>query len=123
MGANWTRDATLPGGEIANADYVAFAERLRRSYPWMPRELIHHYGRLYGARTAQIVGDATSLDGLGRRFGGQFYEAEVRYLVANEWALTAEDVLTRRTKHGLNLSEAEAAAFTTWFGAEMALAA
>ena len=70
----------------------------------MPRALAHHYGRLYGARTDGVVGGATSIAGLGRHFGAQLYEAEVRYLVANEWAQTAEDVLHRRTKQELHMT-------------------
>lgn len=115
MGGDWTQSAPLPGGEIENADYEAFRGKMKRDYPWMPRSLRRHYGRLYGARIAQVVGDATSLDGLGRHFGGDLYEAEVRYLVKHEWAQTAEDILWRRTKHRLHLSEAEQAAFTAWF--------
>ena len=42
--------------------------------------------------------------GLGRHFGGLLYEREIRYLQREEWAQTAEDVLDRRTKHGLALS-------------------
>jgi glycerol-3-phosphate dehydrogenase len=123
MKGDWTRDATLPGGEIPNADYVQFAERMRSDYPWMPRALVNHYGRLYGARVNRIVKGATDLGGLGRHFGGQLYEAEVRYLVATEWAETAEDVLIRRTKQNLHLTEAERAAFEHWFDAHIALAA
>jgi glycerol-3-phosphate dehydrogenase len=115
MGPDWTHGATLPGGEIENADYAGFAEKLKAEYPWMPRGLRRHYGRLYGARIAAIVDTASSLDGLGRHFGGDLHEAEVRYLVENEWAMTAEDVLWRRTKHRLHLSEAEQAAFAEWF--------
>ena len=81
----------------------------------MPRKLVQHFGRLYGTRTKAIIGNATSLEGLGRHFGGQFYEAEARYLVASEWAERAEDVLYRRTKHYLHLTEAERAAFAAWF--------
>ncbi|MGV1791416.1 glycerol-3-phosphate dehydrogenase [Rhizobium lusitanum] len=123
MGGDWTRSATLPGGEIPNADYVAFSDALRSAYPWMPRALVNHYGHLYGARTSQIVGDVTSLAGLGRHFGGNLYEAEVRYLAASEWAQTAEDVLKRRTKEGLRMTAEEKAAFSAWFDAELALAA
>ena len=47
---------------------------------------------------------------LGRNFGADLYEAEVRYLFEHEWAMTAEDVLWRRTKRGLQLSREEAAA-------------
>ncbi|WP_349959947.1 glycerol-3-phosphate dehydrogenase [Rhizobium sp. ZPR3] len=123
MGGDWTRGAVLPGGEIPNADYVAFSDTLRAAYPWMPRALVNHYGHLYGARTRQIVGNATSLAELGRHFGGNLYEAEVRYLVACEWAQAAEDVLMRRTKEGLRMTAEEKAAFAAWFDAELALAA
>ena len=118
MGANWTRGSALPGGEIKNADYVAFIETLKARYHWMPRELRAHYGRLYGARTDRIVGDADRLEDLGRHFGGQLYEAEVRYLVAAEWAVTADDILTRRTKEYLHMTETERAAFKEWFDAQ-----
>ena len=52
----------------------------------MPRDLLYHYARTYGARTDRVVGAAPSVEGLGRHFGARLYEAEVRYLVANEWA-------------------------------------
>lgn len=123
MGGDWTRDATLPGGDILGADYVAFADSLRSAYPWMPRSLVNHYGHLYGTRTREIVGDATSLAGLGRHFGGHLYEAEARYLAASEWAQTADDILLRRTKEGLHLTEQERANFSAWFETELALAA
>ncbi|ENN85632.1 glycerol-3-phosphate dehydrogenase [Rhizobium freirei PRF 81] len=123
MGGDWTRSATLPGGDIPNADYVAFTDTLRTAYPWMPRTLINHYGHLYGARTKMIVGSAPSLEGLGRHFGGNLYEAEARYLAASEWAQEAEDVLMRRTKEGLRMTAEEKAAFSAWFDAELALAA
>ncbi|MBB3612343.1 glycerol-3-phosphate dehydrogenase [Rhizobium sp. BK602] len=123
MGGDWTRTATLPGGDIPDADYVAFADSLRGAYPWMPRTLVNHYGHLYGTRTREIVGDAASLAGLGRHFGGHLYEAEARYLAASEWAQTADDILLRRTKEGLHLTEQEKANFSAWFESELALAA
>ena len=93
---------------------------MKSEYPWLPREMRAHYGRLYGARIVQVVGDARSLDALGRYFGGHLYEAEVRYLVETEWAQTAEDVLTRRTKEYLHMSEEEQQAFADWFDVTMA---
>ena len=42
---------------------------------------------------------------LGAHFGYDLYEVEVRYLVENEWATTAEDILWRRTKRGLRLTQ------------------
>ena len=118
MGGDWTEAAPLPGGDIEAADYESFRDRMKRDYPWMPRGLRQHYGRLYGTRVAGIVGEARALDGLGRHFGGHLYEAEVAYLVAHEWAQTAEDILWRRTKHRLHLSADEQAAFAKWFEAQ-----
>ncbi len=115
MGGDWTADAPLAGGDMENADYELFRNKMKTDYPWMPRELRRHYGRLYGTRIAQIVGDAKGIEGLGRHFGGCLYEAEVRYLVKNEWAQTAGDILWRRTKHRLHLTAAEQAAFADWF--------
>jgi glycerol-3-phosphate dehydrogenase len=44
-------------------------------------------------------------------------ESEVRYLMANEWACTAEDVVWRRSKLGLRLSADEIAALDQWMNA------
>jgi glycerol-3-phosphate dehydrogenase len=123
MGGDWTEKAPLPGGDMANADYEQFRDTLKAQLPWMSRELREYYGRRYGTLTAQIVGDAKDLSGLGRHFGGFLYEAEVRYLVENEWAQTAEDVIWRRTKNRLVMTEAEIAAFTAWFEKTLAEAA
>lgn len=54
-----------------------------------------------------IIGNAGDMAGLGRHFGGTLYEAEVRWLMAREWALTAEDILWRRTKQGLFFTQEE----------------
>lgn len=123
MGKDWTDRAALPGGDIEKADYELFRNKMKQDYPWMPRAIRQHYGRLYGSRINRIVGAATDLDGLGRHFGGTLYEAEVTYLVQHEWARTAEDILWRRTKHKLHLSDAEQTDFTAWFETAHAQAA
>ncbi|WP_061929779.1 glycerol-3-phosphate dehydrogenase [Aureimonas sp. AU22] len=115
MGKAWTGNATLPGGDIADADFVQFAQDMRAAYPWMGREMIHRFGRLYGTRMRTIIGDATSIEGLGRRFGRRLFEAEVRYLVAHEWAERPQDILWRRTKEGLHMTPAERTEFAEWF--------
>ncbi|MET0748425.1 MAG: glycerol-3-phosphate dehydrogenase [Rhizobium sp.] len=123
MGPDWTAKGVLPGGDIEGADITRFFEKLQQDYGWLPRSLSRHYARHYGARTARLIGGATSMAGLGQCFGTNFYEAEVRYLIEQEWAQTAEDILTRRTKHGLHMTPGEKAAFATWFDGQMAGAA
>ncbi len=108
----WTSSAPLPGGDMPNGDFEFFLASFKSNHPWLPTELALHYSRLYGTRAKQLIGEANSVADLGRHFGGQFYEAEARYLRDHEWAQTAEDVLTRRTKHGLYLTPEQTIAFT-----------
>ncbi|MGY9033189.1 MAG: glycerol-3-phosphate dehydrogenase, partial [Rhodobacterales bacterium] len=115
MGPDWTAQAPLPGGDIVGADFEGFLTEIESEYPWLPHDLALHWGRLYGTRTRMILGDATSLEGLGIQFGARLFEAEARYLVTHEWARSAQDVLHRRTKENLHMSVAEMEAFTTWF--------
>jgi glycerol-3-phosphate dehydrogenase len=123
MGADWTAKGILPGGEIENGDVPKFLDRLATDYPWMPRDLARYYARTYGARTAAVVAGATSQAGLGQCFGPRFHEAEARYLMAHEWAEAADDILTRRTKHGLHMTAEQKDAFAAWFDAQPAHAA
>jgi glycerol-3-phosphate dehydrogenase len=117
MAGDWTAGSVLPGGDLPEGDVAAFMNMLARDYPWLPRDLARHYTRLYGSRTLDLIGRRQSLAEMGRCFGPLLYEAEVRHLVAHEWAETAEDVLWRRTKHRLHMSPAEQAAFAEWFEA------
>jgi D-erythritol 1-phosphate dehydrogenase len=115
MTGPWTEHAPLPGGDIPGADFSLFLSELRRRRPWLPEQVVYGYARRYGARVESLLGDATSIGDLGRWFGGTLYEREARFLAENEWALDAEDVLERRTKHFLHLTERERADFTAWF--------
>lgn len=118
----WTARATLPGGDIPQADFEQFVSDLRAEFPWMPPSLLKHYARLYGTRIRQLAAGAASLDDLGRRFGPDFYEREAAFLAETEWAMTADDVLERRTKHGLHMSPEQVAAFRDWSAGQLAKA-
>jgi glycerol-3-phosphate dehydrogenase len=56
-----------------------------------------------------VLGAARRMEDLGEEIGAGLTRAEVDYLRANEWAADAEDVLWRRTKLGLHMSDAERA--------------
>ena len=98
----------------------ALRRQLGDEYPFLPPALARHYARLYGARALKLLGPASSLADLGRSFGPGFYESEARYLVAKEWARTADDILVRRTKHGLRITAHERAEFESWLQSEVA---
>ena len=114
MSGPWTAGAALPGGDIAAADFDTFAERLRRDYAALPRDVVDHYARLYGTRARGLLDGARAPDDLGRHFGGALYQREAEFLQREEWASSAEDILERRTKHGLHLTPDQKQAFTDW---------
>jgi glycerol-3-phosphate dehydrogenase len=108
-GKAWTADAVLPGGDFGPNGFDAEVGRLKSAYPFLDIKLARRLVRLYGSRARVLLGLARSEADLGRRFGADLYEAEVRYLMAHEWAATADDVLWRRTKRGLRLGREETA--------------
>jgi glycerol-3-phosphate dehydrogenase len=54
-----------------------------------------------------VLGDARTRDELGPAFGSDLTGAEVRYLMACEWARFPEDILWRRSKLGLTMPAAD----------------
>ena len=112
----WTRNAPLPGGDMPGADFDAFLSDVRRRHPWLPADLARRYARAYGTRLERVLAGARDLDGLGEHLGDGLHEAEVDYLVRSEWALTAEDILWRRSKLGLHVGAETAARLRAWLG-------
>jgi glycerol-3-phosphate dehydrogenase len=109
-GGDWTRTATLPGGDIADADFEAFLAAQTRRFSWLPAATVRRLARAYGTRIEKVIGAAHGINDLGRNYGADLYEREVDYLKDQEWAVTAEDVLWRRSKLGLHMKPDERAA-------------
>jgi len=110
----WTAGEHLPGGEIPNADFDGFLAGCRERYPWLEERIVFDWARNYGTRIDTIVGDARSMEALGHAFGGPLFEAEVRYLINNEYAQTAEDILWRRSRKGLHVPAGCEAELQEW---------
>lgn len=102
-GPAWTAGMPLPGGDMADADFRRFADALAARHPRLPPALLRRLARAYGTRVEAILASAATVEDLGPDLGGGLHEAEVDYLVAHEWARTAEDVLWRRSKLGLHV--------------------
>lgn len=103
-GAPWTAGSHLPGGNFDAEGYAEQVTALRSRYSFVDERHASRLVRCYGTDAASIIGNAADQSGLGHYFGGTLYEAEVRWLLQREWALTAEDILWRRTKQGLFLT-------------------
>ena len=103
----WTATEPLPGGDLPGGDRAAFLASLCAKHPEVPVDVLRGLARRHGMRAARILGDARSLADLGEHFGAGLTSREVDFLVDDEWARTADDVLWRRTKCGLPMSVAE----------------
>jgi glycerol-3-phosphate dehydrogenase len=115
--AGWTALAALPGG--AAYEPAALDRKLASDYPFLEPSHRRRLAATYGERAQRILAGARTTADLGITFGATLTEAEVRYLMAEEFARTAADVLWRRTKLGLVLSDAEAAALDQFMAAAL----
>lgn len=106
----WTARAPLPGGAYDRAQGAAMMARWQEAHPFLDARWAARLLRSYGTEAATILGTARVREDLGRDFGATLSEAEVRFLMRNEFARTAEDVVWRRTKLGLRMSADEIAA-------------
>jgi len=112
-GLKFTAGTSLPGGNVS----LVFNQRLEELASWLPAPLLRRLAHAYGTRIDSLLGDSASLADLGRHFGAGLYEAEVRYLIDIEFARTADDMLWRRTKLGLEMKKAEQAELSRWLEA------
>lgn len=122
---HWTEKACLPGGDLygdtpqscAVRRYGEWEQKVRDQYPWLPAALAARYCRAYGTRIHTLLDGCTSLASLGGEFAPGLHMAEIAYLRRYEWAMTAEDILWRRTKLGLHTPPDTAARLNTWLQA------
>ena len=111
----WTANAPLPGGDMADADFARFLWDAGERHVWLPPEMLLRLGRAYGTRLDTVLRGASSLEEMGEHFGGDLYEEELKYLVAHEFAKSADDVLWRRSKLGMHLSAEAQESVAAWF--------
>ena len=97
----WTGKAPVPGSDFA--DREAAKRELFRRYPQVAPNVLQGVFRRHGVLGAEVLGDGR----LGEYYGAGLTERELGYLMGTEWARTAEDVLWRRTKCGLRMTEAQ----------------
>jgi glycerol-3-phosphate dehydrogenase len=102
---NWTANASLPGGEGSAYNFETFLKTLRREYNWLPEALAQRYARAYGSRSREFLRGFKRLADLGEHLGDNVYEVEISYMINVEWALTVDDILWRRSKLGLHVSD------------------
>jgi glycerol-3-phosphate dehydrogenase len=113
-GAPWTVGVPLPGGDFPVAGLEVLVAELGRRHPSLPDDLLRRLARAYGTRARDLLAGATRVEDLGQHFGADLYEREVGFLMAEEWARTADDILWRRTKLGLRVTAEERRRLAEW---------
>lgn len=113
-GGHWTDTAPLPGGDFPMTGADRLAADYGQHYPFLGARDIDRIVKAYGTSAKIWLGDAKTRSHLGKDFGAGLSAAEVDYLVRHEWAVTAEDILWRRSKLGLLLGAPEAAALSEY---------
>jgi glycerol-3-phosphate dehydrogenase len=87
---------------------------VRRDWPWLPADLARRLAHAYGVRIERLLVGAARLQDLGRDLGAGLTEREIEYLLKEEWAEAAEDILWRRGKLGLRGGEALTRSLSDW---------
>ncbi|MCP5075535.1 MAG: glycerol-3-phosphate dehydrogenase [Rhodobacteraceae bacterium] len=114
LAGNWTAGAVLPGGDFPLDGVEALVDNLRTEYPFLSEKWALRLVRTYGTLATDVLGKAQSSTDLGTHFGATLHAREIDWTIENEWVRSAEDLLWRRTKLGLVLSPAEAAAIESY---------
>ena len=97
----WTGKAPLPGSDFT--DREAAKQEFFRRFPQVAPNVLQGVFRRHGVLSTEVLGDGN----LGEYYGAGLTERELGYLMNKEWARSAEDVLWRRTKCGLRMTEAQ----------------
>jgi glycerol-3-phosphate dehydrogenase len=107
MSPRWTAIAPLPGGDFAWDRFEEQVEAARERWGFLGESDAQRLVGAYGTRIADVLGEARSRADLGPRFGEDLTAAEVRYLMAKEWARFPDDILWRRSKLGLTMGASD----------------
>jgi glycerol-3-phosphate dehydrogenase len=100
---DWSAGTPLPGSDFAGRSRAEARDAFFSRHTNVATPTLRAIFRRHGTLADEVVGDGR----LGEDFGAGLSEREVRYFVEQEWAHSAEDVLWRRTKCGLLMSEAQ----------------
>lgn len=114
----WTHRTPLPGGELSVAALRTLGSVLARQPGAPGGHILQRWLASYGSQAQQLCAAFAGPDGPGRHFGGGLYAAEVFWLMQNEWAMTADDVLWRRSKLGLRLTDTQAGELAEFLSAQ-----
>ncbi|QWG24297.1 glycerol-3-phosphate dehydrogenase [Bradyrhizobium sediminis] len=118
MSPRWTAKTPLPGGDFAWERFDAEVDAAMERWRFLSEPQARRMVAAYGSRLNMVLGDARDRADLGPAFGPELTAAEVRYLMAREWARFPDDILWRRSKLGLTMPPADRDALAAFMAAK-----
>ena len=119
----WTAGEALPGGALDGYDSVEqYAYSLIPAHSGVPPDFIQRLVMRQGNRAAQVLVGVRNVADMGEIFGmglNLLCEREIEFLIKDEWARSAEDILWRRTKCGLHMDDDERARATAFINSKV----
>lgn len=111
IGKKWTAFTKLPGGDFEPGLRPVLLSDLQETHPNIDTAAMARMFGNYGTECAQILGEKGEV---GQHFGAGLFEAEVKWLMDQEWAQSATDVLWRRTLLGKVFTNEQAEHLNAW---------
>lgn len=114
-GNDWTKEAHLPGGDFKVAAFDQMVDAYADRWTMFDKPAMVRLVRAYGTDVPIMLADIHDIVDLGQYFGAGLYEIELNWLIAREFVTQAEDVLWRRSKLGLHMTDSEKESVSQWF--------
>lgn len=108
MSTAWTHTEKLPGADFEDRE-LALME-LQRAHTGLPPDYLAQLFKRHGSTARVLLKGVCGIADLGECFGNGaqlLSEREIDFCIREEWAMTGEDILWRRTKCGLHMDAAE----------------
>ena len=114
MHLNFNYQVDSSGNPRPVEEFERFVAAVQARHAWLDAALARRLAHAYGARVADLLGDAASPADLGVEVAPGLYERELRFMQAHEWVRVGDDALWRRSKLGLRYSAEQRAAVDAW---------
>lgn len=103
MKSAWSATSPLPGGDLPETGISGIARTLTENNSRITPAHAERLARAYGSMATDIPPPET-VTNKWRNFGADLFSWEVDYLMREEWAVEADDVLWRRSSLGMCFS-------------------
>ncbi len=110
----WTAGVALPGGDFDVSGVDRLVADAKQRFSFLTDRWALRLVRAYGTEVAEALANAEDRAALGKDFGADLFQVEVEWLMKNEYAQSAEDVVWRRSKLGLRLSHTQISVLDEW---------